>query len=552
MMNQALPLAQFSAMVKAHPDKAYLHQPIDRKLKVITWAQVDDQAKRMAQALLQIGLVKGDRVGIISKNCAQWFISDLAIMMAGMVSVPIYPTANRDTISYVIDQSECRAVFVGKLDNLEEVEAGIGPQIPRIVFPYPTIKGQYQWNTLLENEPLEKINNTDVNDTMTIAYTSGSTGDPKGVVLSFGNFAAAAFSAANLMGVNSQDHVMSYLPLAHITERSLIETVSFYSGCKVFFVESLDTFIDDVKIAQPHLFVSVPRLWNKFQIEILNKIPDKKLQNLLKIPIIGKLVAKKIRKGLGLNRTRCFGSGTAPISPSTLSWYERIGMPISEGWGMTETSGLSCSNLPYNKSSLGTLGKACDCVEMKIGKNQEILIRGSAVFKEYYQRPDATKDCFTDGWFHTGDMGSVNSKGVYQIIGRLKEQFKSAKGKYVVPAPIENLLSQNNHIEQVCVFGQGRKQPIALVVLCESSTVSSTTKITPALEQTLAAVNSQLESHQRLDHIIVLKQEWTVENGLLTPTLKIKRAEIESKFNEYLEQNLIEKIIWQSPKASLI
>jgi long-subunit acyl-CoA synthetase (AMP-forming) len=544
-MDQILPLAQFNAMVKKQPDKAYLHQPVERNLNVFTWTQVDNMARSIASALLNMGIVKGDRVGIISKNCAEWFITDLAIMMAGMVSVPIYPTANRKTINYVIQQSQCKAIFVGKLDDFIEADAGIEKQIPRITLPYPTLKGQHTWDQLLKNDPLEEINNAKQDDIFSIAYTSGSTGNPKGVVLNHGNLAASASSSVELMAVKNQDRLISYLPLAHITERALIESVSFYSGCQVFFVECLDTFIDDVKAAQPHLFMSVPRLWNKFQIEILHKLPDKKLQILLKIPLIGKLIAKKIRNGLGLNHARVFGSGTAPISPNTLAWYERLGMPISEGWGMTETSGLSCSNFPYDKSLLGTIGKAVDCVEMKIGENQEILIRGPAVFKEYYQRPDATKTSFTDGWFHTGDMGSVSTDGVYQIIGRVKEQFKTAKGKYVAPAPIENLLTHSNNIEQVCVFGQGRKQPIAIVVLSQIFKKPSQS-MTLKLEKILMYVNKQLESHQKLDHLIVLKEEWTIENGLLTPTMKIKRAEIEAKFNDYLEQELSDKIIWQS------
>lgn len=543
-MNDKHPLTQFIDMVKTQPNKAYLHQPIDRKLKIFTWSEVDNMARRLANGLLKMGLDEGDRVGILSKNCAEWFISDLAIMMAGLVSVPIYPTANRKTISYVIEQSDCQVVFAGKLDDFVEADAGITSKIPRVTFPYPTIEGQFNWLTLLENEPLKKLKFGALNDTYTLAYTSGSTGHPKGVVLSYGNLAAAASTAVDLMGIRNKDHLMSYLPLAHITERALIESVSFYSGCKVFFVESLETFIDDVKIAQPHLFLSVPRLWNKFQIEILNKISENKLQKLLKIPFIGKLVAKKIRQGLGLNQTRCFGSGTAPISLSTLKWYNQIGMPISEGWGMTETSGLSCSNFPFIESSLGTIGKHCDCVEIKIGDGQEILIRGPAVFKEYYLRPEDTKASFTEGWFHTGDMGSVNSDGVYQIIGRVKEQFKTAKGKYIAPAPIENLLAQNNDIEQVCVYGNGRKQPIALVVLSQTSTGQSKDMFR-SLEETLIHVNAQLESHQRLDHIVVLKQEWTVENNLLTPTMKIKRADIETKFNDYLEQDLKDKIIWE-------
>ncbi|WP_154223196.1 AMP-binding protein [Marinicella rhabdoformis] len=543
-MNNTHPLAQFSAFVDSQPEVPFLHQPIDRKLKVFTWAEVDNEARRMATALLGLGLVKGDKVGILSKNCAHWFISDLAIMMAGLVSVPIYPTAGRDTIQFVIEQSECKAIFVGKLDSLDEADAGIAPDIKRITYPYPTVKGQHQWDELIKAKPLKIINQPKLSDTFSLCYTSGSTGNPKGVVLSYGNVSSAATAYVNLMQVTTQDVTMSYLPLAHITERTLIEVLSYYSGNKIFFVESLDTFIDDVKVAQPTSFLSVPRLWNKFQIEILNNIPDKKLQTLLKIPLIGKLIAKKIRKGLGLGNATMFGSGTAPISPSILQWYDRIGIPISEGWGMTETSGLACSNMPYDAALLGSIGKACECVEMKIGDNQEILIRGPAVFKEYYKRPDATAESFTDGWFHTGDMGTVTQDGVYQIIGRLKEQFKTGKGKYVVPAVIETLLSHSKNIEQVCVMGQGRKQPIAVVVLSQPSS-SQSASMTEKLEKVLSRVNAQLESHQKLDHIIVLKEEWTIDNGLLTPTMKVKRNEIENKYSHYLDQELTENIIWE-------
>lgn len=545
MKNQILPLKQFISKVKTQPDQPYLHQPINGVLTVLTWAQVDKMARSVAQYLLNMGNSSGDRIGILSKNCAEWFISDIAIMMAGMISVPIYPTANRKTIDYVLKQSQCQTIFIGKLDDLEEVEAGVSAKISRIIYPYPSATGQFTWENVIKTTPLKNIHAAQLSDTYTIAYTSGSTGNPKGVVLSHENIASAASTAVNLMSIKNKDRLMSYLPLAHITERSLIESVSFYSGCKVFFVESLDTFIQDIKTAQPNLFMSVPRLWNKFQIEILNKIPNSKLNTLLNIPILGKIIAKKIRKGLGLDKARLFGSGTAPISPSTLEWYLKIGVPISEGWGMTESSGLSCSNFPFVKNSLGSIGKPIDCVEMKIGDNQEILIRGPAVFKEYYLNPDATQTSFTNDWFHTGDMGSVTPDGIYQIIGRVKEQFKTAKGKYVAPAPIENLLSQNNTIEQVCVIGSGRKQPIALVVLAQSPN-SSVQSLTKKLDYFLPHINSQLESHQRLDHLVVLKEEWTIENGLLTPTMKIKRNEIESSFNHYLEKDLKDKITWQT------
>ncbi len=543
-MDYTLPLAQFLKTVQKHPDKIYLHQPVDGQLKTFSWAEADKNARAVAGCLKNMGLTVGDRVGILSKNCAEWFIADLAIMMAGMISVPIYHTANRETIQYVIENSNCKCVFVGKLDGLVEAEAGIAKEIPRIIFPYPTIIGQIQWQALLDNEPLQTLHQPDAEDTMSIVYTSGSTGKPKGVVLSFENLASAAVEAANLNHLSGEDRILSYLPLAHITERGLVENVSFYTGCKIYFVESLETFVDDIKRSQPDLFISVPRLWNKFQSGILAKIPDKKLQFLLKIPLIKHWLAKKIRQELGFNRTRIFGSGTASIPPEILRWFNRIGVPISEGWGMTETSGLSCTNLPFNVDAIGTIGKPIGCVEMKIGENQEIMIRGAAVFKEYYKNPGVTSKSFTDDWFHTGDMGELTEDGDYRIIGRVKEQFKTSKGKYVVPAPIENLLGYYTEIEQVCVVGQGRKQPIALVVMNPQNNLSNP-KTTKALLETLEKTNSQLESHQKLDHLVILKENWTVENNLLTPTLKIKRSEIETTFQHYLEQEILDKIFWE-------
>jgi long-chain acyl-CoA synthetase len=542
-VKKLLPLTQFLAQVEETPHQDYLHQPLDGHMRVLTWLDVDTQAKAIAGALVEMGITKGERIGILSKNCAEWFIADIAIMMAGLVSVPIYHTANRETIDYIVGNSDCKAVFVGRLDSLSEAENGLSSNIPRIIFPYPSVEGNYQWGRVLEGKPLESIYQANKEDTMSIVYTSGSTGKPKGVVLSYLNFAAAADAATDILPDVVEQRLMSYLPLAHITERSLIEMLSFYVGCKIYFVDRLDTFISDVTFADPTVFLSVPRLWNKFQSEILSKIPDNKLQLLLKVPFLGKILAKKIRTGLGLKSTLRFGSGTAPISPSILRWYQRLGVSISEGWGMTEATGLSCSNQPFSTESLGSIGKPLSCVEMKIGGNKEIMIRGDAVFSGYFKNSKATQESFTDGWFHTGDMGEISKNGDYKIIGRVKEQFKTAKGKYVAPAPIENYLGQNTDIEQVCIIGEGRKQPIALVVLNPQNKESSEL-LQNSLSKTLHIVNKKLEKHQKLDHIIVLKEEWSVENNLLTPTLKIKRADIEKRFEHFIEMEIEEKIYW--------
>jgi len=548
-MKYTLPLAQFSEIVRSTPDFDYLHQPINKELKIWTWREVDQQARSIANSLVKMDLGDGARVGILSKNCAEWFIVDLAIMMAGMVSVPIYPTANRDTISYIVKDSGCRVVFIGRLDGTEEAEHGLGERVTRVIFPYPSVLNNkmevklIQWQDLLETEALNELPEPQPDDTMSIVYTSGSTGNPKGVVLSFNNFASAAKEAVDSSDFKPEDRILSYLPLAHITERGLIQTTSYYSGCKIYFVDCLETFVHDLKVASPSFFISVPRLWNKFQSGVLSKMPDKKLQFLLKLPIINKIVAKKIRKGLGFDTARVYGSGSAPIAPAILHWFNRLSVPISEGWGMTETTGLCCSNIPFRANAIGTIGKPLDCVEMKIGDNQEIMIRGDAVFEEYYKNPGETAKNFTNGWFHTGDMGSITEHGDYKIIGRVKEQFKSAKGKYVTPALIESLLGRYTEIEQVCVMGAGRKQPIALVVM-SPQTKQKTDETNAQLLETLEQCNAKLESHQKLDHIIVLQSDWTIENELLTPTLKIKRAAIESKFEHFLHEKLTEQVVW--------
>lgn len=549
-MKYKLPLSQLAEQVAAHPDAPYLHQPVNREWHTLSWAQVDNQARRIANGLLSQGLIPGDRVAILAKNSAEWLISDFAIMMAGLVSVPIYSTAGQDTIEHVLQHSGAKVIFTGKLDNTEAADAVLAKlDIPVVSYPYPGVadngKQQHWQQWLSEYAPLAEVHSATADELMTLVYTSGSTGTPKGVVLSYLNLASASNETAQLMPPNKSPRVMSYLPLAHITERSVVGLTSLYTGSEVFFVESLDTFIDDVRHAQPTTFLSVPRLWTKFQSQILSRMNDAKLQRLLKIPIVGKLVAKKIRKGLGLDQCQRFASGSAPIPADTLRWYERIGIEICEGWGMTETCGLSCGNLPFNKGRIGTIGLPQPCVEMMLSDQSEILIRGDAVFKEYYKSPEATTDAFTNDWFHTGDKAKITSDGAWQIVGRIKEQFKTSKGKFVTPVPIEGLLQGNSNVEQACVFGSGRKQPIAVIVLSENITTKSQA-IVDELQLLLEQTNQQLEGHQHLDHLLVAETPWSIENGLLTPTLKIKRDKIWEKFDQFTHKVLPDTVVWES------
>ncbi len=292
------------------PDRQFLLQPIDGVLHVTTYAQAVDQARRMATALLGLGLSSGDKVALLAKNSAEWVLADLAIAMAGLISVPIYPTANANTIAYIIGHSEAKAIIVGKLDDPDALSKAIPKTMPSIAFPYDTLECQYDWQQLIDSsEPITTLHEPDKEDTMTILYTSGSTGQPKGVVLSYRAYTYGCSAAISFRSLSTEDRALSYLPLAHIVERGCVVGPCLFSGCSIYFTESLETFSHDLITARPTGFASVPRLWVKFQFGILDKIPSGRLRVLLAIPIVGRIVARKIKKGMGLDQCETFSSG---------------------------------------------------------------------------------------------------------------------------------------------------------------------------------------------------------------------------------------------------
>lgn len=534
--------------VETQGDEVYLKQPIDGQYNNYSWCDVQNSVQKIAGALQHLGLQPGDKIAVLSKNCAEWFITDLALMYGGYISVPIYPTANADTIRYVLAHSQAKALFVGKLDYWPDQEVGVGGDILRLSFPYETMPCQYQWQQLLNlSEPLLLAPQLKLDDLMTIIYTSGSTGKPKGVLHTFKSYVWTCNAVVRDLKTTPKDRLLSYLPLAHITERVAIEGSSFYSGSSVAFVESLDSFVDDVKRAKPTIFFSVPRLWSLFQQNIIQKIgSDKKLALLLKIPVINSLIKAKIHRGLGLEYCHLLGSGSAPIPPSLLEWYHSIGLNISEAWGMTENCAYSIINYPYDANKLGTVGKPIEGVQIRIGEDQELLIKSPGLMTGYYLQPEETAASFDDdGFFYTGDMCAIDDAGCVTIIGRVKDNFKTAKGKYVAPVPMERELAQDHCIELICVIGSGLPHPIALVQLSERVASLPRDELRASLKHTLDTINPTLESHETLDAIVVVKEPWTVENDILTPTLKIKRNNLESQFNHLVEGIRGGKVVWQ-------
>lgn len=531
------------------PDREFLLQPVDGELRVTTFSEAEDQARRTAAALFGLGLKAGDKVAILAKNSAEWVLADLSIAMAGMVSVPIYPTASADTVGYILEHSEAKAVFVGKLDELDTIGGAIPGTLPTIAFPYPTIDCQYDWQQLIDrNEPLATPHEpADGEEVMTIIYTSGSTGRPKGVVVSYRAYIYACMAVVDTAKMGATDRVLSYLPLAHVTERMVIVGPSMYAGGRIYFAESLKTFAHDLKAAKPTIFGSVPRLWVKFQSGVHAKFPPEKLRLLLAIPLLKRIVARRIRKGLGLDSCAMLASGSAPISPHTLEWYRKVGMNICEGWGMSETSGLSCANVPFKAGRIGTIGVPLEGTDLKISEDGELLIRSPGLFTEYFKQPELTKEVFTDdGFFRTGDKAEWDKKcDGYRITGRVKDIFKTAKGKYVVPVPIESQLSANPLLEQVGVIGAGLPAPVAVVVLSEAAQKLPPEDVEKSLEAILVETNRSLESHERLSNMLIVDDEWTTENDLLTPTLKVKREQLEARYLATVSRKFDSKIAWE-------
>ena len=516
------------------PDDVYLKQIINRQFVNYTYASVADKAQRLVTAFQKLGIQPGERIALISKNCAEWFICDLAMMLGGYVSVPIFPTAGADTIAHCIDHSDAALIIIGKLDSPTAVNDVIASHatIPTIALSYPgTPTCQYQFDDLIEqHSPTTECRTHHDTDLMSIVYTSGTSGMPKGAMLTYGAFVWSSQKIIEHIGLKSNERLFSYLPLAHITERVYIFGSSIMSGLQVAFPESLDTFIDDVKMHRPTIFVSVPRLWTLFQQRIQDKLPQAKLNILLKIPFVSTLIKRKLAQGLGLDHARVLGCGSAPVSAGLLSWYESIGLNITEAWGMTESFAYSTLNHPYRSDKIGTVGSAGPGIELKIAADKEILVRSKGLFSGYYNNPQATQESFdNDGWLYTGDIGSLDNDGYLTIQGRKKDTFKTAKGKFVSPVPIEKRLMDLGHFEMVCLIGSGMAAPI-LLAIAHRYTEFDQSRYDKKLQTIIQTINTELESHQKIKGVLMIKEPWSIENGILTPTLKIKRHILEQQY----------------------
>ena len=540
------------------PTRVALTQPMGAGVTLdITWGEVGRQVRSMAAFLEAQGWEPGSKVAILSKNCAWWMMTDLAIWMAGHVSVPLYPTLAQGTVRQILTHSEAKACFIGKLDGWEGMKPGVPADLPCFSYPLSpadAMKDYQGWDAICKaNKPM-KGNPTRAADALaTLIYTSGTTGVPKGVMHTFGSFAWALDTGIQRLPMGPDDRMLSYLPLAHVVERVLVEHGWLRTGMHVYFAESLETFAADLQRSRPTIFFSVPRLWVKFQQGIHHKMPPAKLNRLLSIPILGGIVRRKVMKALGLDQCRIAAGGAAPMPVALLQWYSKLGLNINEGYGMTENLAVSHITEP-GKNQQGTVGPAYDGVDQRIdAQTGEIQMRSPALMLGYYKAPEQTAEAMTaDGWLRTGDKGKIDAQGLLHITGRVKDLFKTGKGKYVAPAPIEDRLSMHESIEACVVTGANLGQPLGLLMLGpEYMTKVKDPAARSALEASLVdhlkGVNAKLDPHEKLQCLVIMTTAWTVENDLITPTFKVKRNRIEDLYAKHYEawESSGKKVIWQ-------
>lgn len=533
-----LPLQRLYHCERTLPTHVIMTQPFNGgQVRDYTWKDVADQARRVATFLLAQGWPQGSRIAILGKNSAEWLIADFAIWIAGHVSVPLYPMQTADNVRQTLSHCGAVACFLGKLDDTSLVQ-GIESTVLTIALPLAPASviasATANWpDVLKQHEPVPGEGVRPGADLATIMYTSGTTGQGKGVMHSFETLTVICMATLSAVALPPGGRVLPYLPLAHAMERSSVEIGGLHlSDWHLYFVESLATFPQDLQRARPTMFVSVPRLWQKLQQGVLERLPQHKLSRLLKVPVLRGIVKRKILRGLGLDQVHYCVSGSAPLSLETIQWFAALGLPIGEGYGMTEVANASHIGRPGDLH-FGTVGPPIPGVEHRIDPaTDEVQLLSPGATLGYYREPQLTQELFApDGWLRTGDTGVIDADGCLRIVGRIKDNFKSSKGKYVAPAPIEHKLSQHLAVESCIVIGSNLPQPIAVVVLSDAARASlpqAKAQLGEEFQSHLQRINASLDPHERLDCLVLTAIPWTVESGLLTPTMKARRTRIEA------------------------
>ncbi|MBT8487206.1 MAG: long-chain fatty acid--CoA ligase [Gemmatimonadetes bacterium] len=550
----------------------------------ISYDEALERVRRVSAGLVSRGIERGDRVAILSENRPEWALADYGCLCSGVIVVPIYPTLTASQLAYILGDSEARLVFVSSQEQAEKViEAAADlPTTPQVVtFDSTTVLDTVPWSLFLDVEPeIDAVAfradalGAQPHDVATVLYTSGTTGQPKGVMLTHNNVASNVRASCMILPIGNADNTFSFLPLSHILQR-MVDYLFFWTGCTIGYPRSLETLIVDLKKLEPTVVVSVPRIYEKIYNGVMaaeglkkrliewaagvaDRVADLRLDGkeasgllALKYSVADKLVFSKVKTAVG-GRLRFFVSGGGPLAPSLNRFFYSIGLTILEGYGLTETSPVTNVNTVEN-FRIGSVGKPIPSTEVKIAEDGEILIRGPQVMKGYYKKPELTAEVIdAEGWFATGDIGEIDADGFLSITDRKKDIIVTAGGKNVAPQPVENLLATHGLVEQVVMVGDRRKHPSILVVPAfgpleswargEGISWSSRGELLadPAvvdhMESQLFGMLGAFASYEQPKKLALLDEEFTVENGMLTPTLKVKRRVVQEKLDAVIDR----------------
>jgi long-chain acyl-CoA synthetase len=548
-----LPLEAMLEWARLKPDAPWLLQPVEGRTLRYTWRDAVAQVRRMAAALQAQGWPPGSRIAISGLNTAHWFLADFAILMAGHVPVGLYPKQAAKITRYVFEHSDAKAVFLGPMSDAAQFVDAVPDGVLKIRMPYPAApRGDVEWDAFCADvAPLQEYVARAPDAMYLLIYTSGTTGDPKGVVLTAAGlqWLRAAFSRVAPQ-LCEHERLFSYLPLAHFLERLAIENGSLLWGAEVHFLEAPERMGAQLAQVAPTRFMAVPLVWLRLRAAILQKMPQRRLDRLLRIPVLRGWLKRRLRRAIGLDNARFCLTGAAPIPADVLAWFsDTLGIVIQEGYGPTE-SGAYASLTPFDRPRFGAAGKPMADAGFRLADDGEIQLKHPGLMAGYYRDPERTRESFTaDGWLRTGDKGRVDDDGYLFITGRIRDIFKTLKGKYVVPAPIESALARDADIDQLCLVGRRLTQPVMLVTLTAQARAKPRDALELQMRDGLAAVNAALESHERIAKVCVARDAWTIDNGLMTPTMKIRRDSVEDRYGDWVARAAEDRdtlVVWES------
>ncbi len=544
-----------------------------------------DKANELSAGLLNLGFKSGDKIAIISENRPEWNFLDMGMQQIGIINVPVYSQISVEEYEYIFNDAGIKAVFVSgrelydKVQPLQEKVESLGA-----IYTFDELEEAPHWTEILKEPDQDKLESirkeVEESSLATIVYTSGTTGPPKGVMLTHHNIVSNVKACLPIMPVGEEHLALSFLPLNHVFER-MMNYLYLSAGISIYYAESTDTISDNLRMVRPHIFTTVPRLLEKVYEKILEKGGEQPLParlifnwavNLAKQyelrgrstwyewqrRLVDSLVFEKWREALG-GRVVAVVSGGAALNPKIARVFTAAGVPTLEGYGLTETSPVIAVNrMEIEDRKFGSVGKVIDEVEVKIGKDNEILCRGSNVMKGYYEKPEKTKEVLEeDGWLHTGDVGELDEEGFLRITGRKKSMFKTSGGKYVAPQRVENTFKESPFIENILTIGEGRKMVTAIIApdfgrlekWCKEQEVDcgsreemiENERVRSKYEEIADELNQELSHTEQVKKFRLIADNWEVESGELTPTMKLKRGPLREKYEGLIEEMYTEE-----------